>query len=69
VKVEATAEDIIIILKTLWERPGDIHCGLDTRLAFHAFLIMAGIGGFRPGCMMRLPYRQVSLYVARDPKD
>lgn len=68
-KVEATAEDIIVVLNTLWERAGDINCEPDTRLAFHAVLLTAGIGGFRPASMMRLPYRQVSLAVVRDPND
>ena len=56
IKVEVTAKDIIIILKILWEYPGDIYYGLDTWLVFHAFLIIVGISGFRPGYMICLPY-------------
>ncbi|OCK91338.1 uncharacterized protein K441DRAFT_223485 [Cenococcum geophilum 1.58] len=43
-KIEATAEDVIVLLNTLWERADDIFCQPRTRLSFHGTLL-GGIGG------------------------
>lgn len=51
-----TAEDIIVILNTLWEYARDINCEPNTRLAFYAVLLIAGISGFRLAFIMRLLY-------------
>jgi len=44
-KVEATAEDVILILDTLWERADDIPCDDDARLDFNAITIIAALTG------------------------
>lgn len=67
-KKEATAEDIALILQTLWRRAEDIPCTPLTRLSFHAMLLLAAIGGFRPGVVENIKYRQVSIQIVRDPK-
>jgi len=65
-KREATVEDILLILNVLWRRPHDIPCTPDERHAFHAAVIMAGLG-FRPGSVINMRYEQVKLYVAPNP--
>ncbi|KAG6353756.1 hypothetical protein INS49_005232 [Diaporthe citri] len=64
-KREATAEDILLILKTLWERGSDIRCKPDVRVSFNAALVIAAIGGFRMGVVKDLEYRQVQLGFVR----
>ncbi|KAB5513527.1 hypothetical protein GE09DRAFT_1013927 [Coniochaeta sp. 2T2.1] len=66
-KVEATPEDIRILLTTLWNRPADIVCAPRDRFSFHGILILAGLG-FRPGVVVKIPYKQVKLAIVRDPK-
>jgi hypothetical protein len=68
VKKEATADDIALILQTLWRRAEDIPCKPITRLSFHAMLLLAATGGFRPGVVENVKYRQVSVQVVRHPK-
>ncbi|KAK7735967.1 hypothetical protein SLS63_003485 [Diaporthe eres] len=68
VKKEATAEDIALILQTLWQRAEDIPCTPITRISFHAMLLLAAIGGFRPGVVENVKYKQVSIRVLRHPK-
>lgn len=68
VKKEATAEDIALILQTLWQRAEDIPCTPITRVSFHAMLLLAAIGGFRPGVVENVKYKQVSIRVLRHPK-
>jgi hypothetical protein len=68
-KIEVTEEDIVVILNTIWTRADAIPCEPDTRVSFHAVLLLAAIGGFRPTALMRIPYRQMHLAVVRDPED
>ncbi|KAI3400990.1 hypothetical protein diail_1198 [Diaporthe ilicicola] len=58
VKKEATAEDIALVLRTLWTRAEDIPCDPVTRVSFHNTLLLGAIGGFRPGVLENLKYRQ-----------
>ncbi|KAI0133446.1 hypothetical protein BJ170DRAFT_606345 [Xylariales sp. AK1849] len=66
-KHEMTPDDIILLLGTLWSRGTDISCDAKIRIAFHGVLLLAGIGGFRPGVIMQLKYDQVRLGLVRDP--
>jgi len=68
-KIEATAEDVIILLNTLWERADDISCQPRTRLCFYGTLLLGGIGGFRQATIRRLTYGDINLAVVRDPSD
>ncbi|KAK4204850.1 hypothetical protein QBC40DRAFT_249586 [Triangularia verruculosa] len=68
VKKEATAEDIMLVLSTLWVRAKDIHCDASTRVAFYATLLLASLG-FRPGVVTGLSYDQVRLGLVRDPEN
>ncbi|KAI6544139.1 hypothetical protein MCOR05_002642 [Pyricularia oryzae] len=65
----ATDRDILLALTTLWTRANDIPCSRRTRVAFHSVILMAAIGGFRPGALLGLTYSQVRLALVRDPKD
>ncbi|KAK3948663.1 hypothetical protein QBC32DRAFT_400768 [Pseudoneurospora amorphoporcata] len=65
-KTEATTDDILLILSTLWERAVDIPCNPRCRIAFH-ILVLIGSIGFRPGTYENMLYRQVKLLVVRDP--
>lgn len=44
-----------------------IPCKADVRIAFHAILILSGIGGFRPGVFNRIRYSEVDLELVLDP--
>lgn len=68
-KVEATAEDVILILDTLWERADDIPCDDDVRLDFNAITVIAALTGCRPGVLGRLTFGQFRLAYVRDPRD
>jgi hypothetical protein len=50
-KVEDTAEDVLVILRTLYERAADLGIDAKTRISFHANVLLAGEGGFRPGAL------------------
>jgi 6-pyruvoyl-tetrahydropterin synthase len=66
-KIEATAEDVLVLLNTLWARADDIPCNTSTRLSFHGQLLLAAIGGFRRATILELNYEDVALAVVRDP--
>lgn len=61
VKKEATAEDILLLISTLWQRAVDIPCEPELRIAFHNMLLLSGIAGFRPGVLCNIKYSQVQL--------
>ncbi|KAL2193986.1 hypothetical protein P885DRAFT_43988, partial [Corynascus similis CBS 632.67] len=69
VKVEATVEDIIIILKTLYRRETDIPASPLTRVGFHHTVLDLAIGGHRPGCLEDTLCRQYTIAIVRDPDD
>jgi hypothetical protein len=56
-KVEATAYDVIMVLRTLWERAADLAIDAETRISFHANVLLSAIGGFRPGCLGKIRYK------------
>jgi hypothetical protein len=68
VKKEATTQDIALVLQTLWHRAQDISCTPLTRVSFHAKILMLALGGFRPGVVERIKYRQVSVELVRGPE-
>jgi hypothetical protein len=68
-KVEATSEDTIVVLRTLWERASDLAIDAETRIAFHANVLLSAMGGFRPGCLGKIRYRDILLSILRDPRD
>lgn len=68
-KVEATDKDVIVILRTLWERAADLGIDPDLRIAFHANVLLSAAGGFRPGCLRKIPYKDFVLSILRDPRD
>ncbi len=68
-KVEATAEDVIVLLTTLWTRAEDIPAPPRVRLVFHTTVLMAALGGFRPGTLMKLKCKDFELSLICDPDD
>ncbi|KAK4099790.1 hypothetical protein N658DRAFT_487380 [Parathielavia hyrcaniae] len=64
-KVETTADDVLMLLDTLWTRAEDVPCKPQYRIALHWTLILAGLG-FRPGSLMRFCSKHVRLSVIRD---
>ncbi|KAM7197986.1 Protein of unknown function (DUF3435) domain containing protein [Rhypophila sp. PSN 637] len=64
VKREATAEDIMMVLDTLWSRAADIPCEPRARVAFHSLVILSSLG-FREGVTINFCYKNVELQVVR----
>ena len=67
-KREATDQDVVLFLSTLWGSAHVIPCEPDSRLAMHTAVLMEAIGGFRPREILGMPYRDVELAVVRDPE-
>jgi hypothetical protein len=68
-KREATAEDVILFLHTLWMRPDAIPCSPQIRFAVHMAVVLGSIGGWRPASLVQVLYRHVEFGWARDPSD
>ncbi|KAH9431468.1 hypothetical protein MCOR02_008757 [Pyricularia oryzae] len=68
VKVAATTTDILTVLITLWNRAKDIACDRETRVAFHARILLASLGGFRRGTLDKLKYSQIRMHLSRPGK-
>ncbi|TGJ78353.1 hypothetical protein E0Z10_g10409 [Xylaria hypoxylon] len=66
-KIAITGTDVGVTLQTLWSRANDIPCNPETRVSFHAIILLAAIGGFRPGTLLNLTYSQFHVTVVRDP--
>jgi hypothetical protein len=50
-KVKATADDVLIILRTLYGRAADLGIDAKTRISFYTNVLLATEGGFRPGTL------------------
>lgn len=68
-KSEMTAEDVIFCLNTVWTMAKDIPCRPSMRLAFHCATLLGGIGGWRPGSLVNIPYEDIKLAWVRDQRD
>ncbi|KAK1657565.1 hypothetical protein BDP55DRAFT_623481 [Colletotrichum godetiae] len=69
VKKEATIDDILTFIDTLWTRASDIPCSAATRLAVHTTVLLDSLGGWRLGTLMNFKYRDIEMAVVRDPED
>ncbi|KAI6298832.1 hypothetical protein MCOR23_005675 [Pyricularia oryzae] len=65
--VEATSTDIPLPSETPWPKAEHIPCSRSVRVDVHKTIMLASIGGFRPGTYLLLKYRRVKAVVARDP--
>lgn len=65
VKTEATADDVLMVLSTLWKCSSTIRFMPRTRVAFHCAVLLCAIGGFRMNVVMGLKYRQLELAFVR----
>ncbi|KAI1382618.1 uncharacterized protein F4822DRAFT_435293 [Hypoxylon trugodes] len=68
-KTEMTSTDVDVALHTLWSRSNDIPCKPMTRVSFHAMVLLAAIGGFRPGTLMNLTSSQFQVAVLHHPEN
>lgn len=68
-KVEATPDDMIVILTALYQRADDIPTTPLTRVSFHHAVLQMGIGGFRPGCLEDALCKQFTISVVLDEHD
>lgn len=64
-KREATSDDVLLVLSTLWKRSSDIKIMPRTRVAFHGALLLAAIRGFRISVVAEVVYQQVKLALVR----
>lgn len=64
-KKEATVEDVLLVLKTLWERGRDIPADPRRRTAFHSIILIAALAGCRPDVMTIIKYKDVELALIR----
>lgn len=68
VKAETTADDLLLLLDTLWTRAEDVQCAPQVRFSVHWALVLAGFG-FRPGELMNTLFKHVQLLVVRDEEN
>ncbi|KAF4468252.1 domain-containing [Fusarium albosuccineum] len=68
-KKETTVTDLLLILRTTWERASDIPCKPFQRVSFSANIILGGIGGWRYQSLMNVKYKDVEVAWLRDPAD
>lgn len=64
IKRECNDEDVLLLIKTVWTYPIDVSTSPRTRVTFHALLIILSLGGFRPGCLMGIPYQNITIAAA-----
>ncbi|KAI1322660.1 hypothetical protein F5Y16DRAFT_30440 [Xylariaceae sp. FL0255] len=69
VKREATPEDITLFIDTIWTQSHHLSMTSSTRLAFHTYLLITGLAGYRNGSVLNMPYRQVRFALVRDPSN
>lgn len=65
VKREATSDDVLLIISTLWRRASDIHAEPSVRVAFHCALVLGAFGGFRTGLIENITYGQIEMALIR----
>jgi hypothetical protein len=57
-----------VILRTLGERAADLGTDAETRISFHADVLLSAMGGFRPGCLGKVCYKDIVLSILRNPQ-
>lgn len=67
VRKEATKDDIALLLQVLWRCADRISYDPLTRVSFHYMVLVGAIGGFRPGVLVDLKYRDVRLELTSSP--
>ncbi|KAI0517218.1 hypothetical protein F5B22DRAFT_134403 [Xylaria bambusicola] len=69
IKREITSEDIALLIRTLWFRAPAIPLTSSMRVAFHSYLLVVGLGGFRNASVLNMLYEQVQFGLVRDQED
>lgn len=49
--MKPTTDNVLVILRTLYERAADLGIDAKTRISSHANVLLAAEGGFRPGTL------------------
>jgi len=65
-KKEATADDIMLVLLTVWQRGRDIPCRPEHRFGFHCAVMLGGFGGWRTGETIQLLYKDTVIEWIQD---
>ncbi|KAG8162722.1 hypothetical protein KVR01_007200 [Diaporthe batatas] len=60
-KKEATPDDIMMVINTIWNNPRDIDRDERLRVAFHSTILIGALGGFRPGAIECLKYKDIDV--------
>jgi hypothetical protein len=68
-KTEATAVDIILILKAVWYRRDELGFEPSSLDSFWYMCVEGSIAGFRNCAIKELLYKDIELVFARDPAD
>jgi hypothetical protein len=58
-----------LFLQTVWARAAILGIDPSKRVSFHGNTLISAAGGFRPGCLGDLRYRDVIMAILRDPDD
>ncbi|PTB43847.1 hypothetical protein M441DRAFT_43980 [Trichoderma asperellum CBS 433.97] len=58
-KRQMTVEDVLLFLDTLWTKAEHIPCKPNVRNALHCVILLGAFGGWRPGSLMNIKYRDV----------
>ncbi|CAG9950870.1 unnamed protein product [Clonostachys rosea f. rosea IK726] len=69
VKRAATANDMMLVVTTVWSRSSDIICNPRHRVDFHQAVLLGGIGGWRPEEVLSIPYERVEIGWLRNASD
>lgn len=62
-----SSEDVICVLAVTWLQAKHIPCAPRIRLAFHTATVLGGLGGWRPGSLVGIKYKDVAFAWVRDP--
>ncbi|KAL7932224.1 hypothetical protein V8C35DRAFT_97301 [Trichoderma chlorosporum] len=58
-KRQMTMEDALLFLDTLWKKAEHIPCKPNLRNALHCVILLGAFGGWRPGSLINIKYRDV----------
>ncbi|KAL7786277.1 hypothetical protein V8C37DRAFT_419575 [Trichoderma ceciliae] len=58
-KRQMTTEDVLLFLDTLWTKAEYISCSPSIRNAIHCVILLGAFGGWRPGSLMNVKYKDV----------
>ncbi|QBZ61703.1 hypothetical protein PoMZ_08658, partial [Pyricularia oryzae] len=66
VKIAAISTNIIVFLTTFWTKAKYIFCKRQNRIDLHKIILLIFLGGFRPGIIIKLKYKQIKINLVRN---